>query len=52
MTSLPDYIDSSTVKSPAVRGHTDYVFLIVSLNSLPSRGEQISEWNHFSDNNL
>lgn len=28
MTGLPDYIDSSTVKSPGLRGHTDYVFLL------------------------
>lgn len=28
MTGLPDYIDSSTVKSPGFRGHADYVFLL------------------------
>lgn len=28
MTGLPDYIDSSTVKSPGIRGHTAYVFAL------------------------
>lgn len=28
MTGLPDYIDSSTVKSPGIAGHPDYVFLL------------------------
>lgn len=28
MTGLPDYIDSSAVKSPSVRGHTHDVFLL------------------------
>lgn len=52
MTGLPDYIDSSAVKSPRLGGRTRDVVFIVSLNSLPSRREPISERNHFSDNNL
>lgn len=34
MTGLPDYIDSSAVKSPSVRDHTHDVFLL-------------SRWIHF-----
>lgn len=28
MTSLPDYIDSSTVNTPGITGHPDYVSLL------------------------
>lgn len=31
MTGLPDNINSSIVKSPGIRGHTDYVSLLYRL---------------------